>query len=94
VASRSDLEPAFDAAIAQTRECLKAGMTTASGEEATPYLEGLEQELLSERSRAVERGGIDPEWFQRTLRELVEWLPDTELALIAALGRIVRSAPK
>ena len=69
-------------------------MTTSSGEAATSRLENLEDELTSERARVVERGCVDREWFQRTLRELIEWLPETELTLIAALGRIVRSAPK
>ncbi|HEY3134087.1 MAG TPA: hypothetical protein VGJ47_05600 [Gemmatimonadaceae bacterium] len=92
--SRSELESAFDAAIEQIRECLKAGMPTVSGEPATSQLEKLEQELTFERARTIERGSLDRDWFQRTLRGLVDWLPETELALIAALGRIVRSAPK
>ena len=69
-------------------------MRTSSGDAATSQLEKLEEELRSERARVIERGSVDREWFQRTLRELIEWLPETELTLIAALGRIVRSAPK
>jgi hypothetical protein len=65
-------------------------MKAAGGEEAGPYLEKLEQELKLERSRALERGTVDREWFQKTARWLVEWVPETELMLIAALGRIAR----
>jgi hypothetical protein len=42
---------------------------------------------------SLERGSVDREWFQRTVRWVVEWVPDTELTLIAALGRIARAAP-
>jgi len=69
-------------------------MRTSSGDTATPQLENLEEELTSERARVIERGSVDREWFQRTLRGLIDWLPETELTLIGALGRIVRSGPK
>jgi hypothetical protein len=46
-----------------------------------------------ELESALERGAVDREWFQRTVRDLVEWVPETELTLIAALGRIARTAP-
>ncbi|HZF72700.1 MAG TPA: hypothetical protein VEZ51_04675 [Gemmatimonadaceae bacterium] len=92
--SRSELEFAFDAAIAEVQKSIKVGMTTIGGESATAYLQQLDDELKAERRRAVERGLVDREWFQTTIRGLVEWVPETELSLIAALGRIVRSAPK
>jgi len=94
LANESELESAFDAAITQTRECLKASMTTSSGNTATSQLKKLEEELTFERARVIERGSVDREWFQRTLRGLIDWLPETELTLIAALGRIVRSGQK
>lgn len=84
------LAAAFDAAIAQTRKCLDAGMTTLSGESARSRLEILQEELESERKRAVEVGTVDREWLQKTVRALVEWVPETELTLIAALGIIAR----
>jgi hypothetical protein len=31
-------------------------------------------------------------WFQEALRSIDEWLPETEIMLIAVLGRIARSA--
>jgi hypothetical protein len=68
-------------------------MKSIGGEPAAPLLEKLEKELKLERTRAIERGAVDLEWFQRTVRDLVEWVPETELTLIAALGRIARAAP-
>ena len=90
----SELESAFDAAIAEVQKSMNVGMTAIGGEVATPYLQQLGDELRVERARAVERGTVDTEWFQKTVRRLIEWLPETELTLIAVLGRIVRSAPK
>jgi hypothetical protein len=94
VAKSSELESAFDSAIAEVQKSMNTGMTTIGGEVAAPYLQQLGDDLRVERAKAVERGAVDREWFQKTLRRLVEWLPETELTLIAALGRIVRSAPK
>lgn len=93
MASTAELKTAFDAAIAQTRKSLKAGMKTIGGEPATPHLEKLQEELALERARALERGGVDREWFQKIVRGVLEWAPETELALVAALGRIARAAP-
>ena len=92
--SRSELEFAFDAAIAEVQKSIKVGMTTIGGESATAYLQQLDDELKAERRRAVERGLVGREWFRKTIGRLVEWLPETEISLIPALGRIVRSAPK
>ena len=94
MAKTSELESAFDAAIAEVQKSMNVGMPAIGGEVAAPYLQRLGDELKVERARAVERGVVDTEWFQKTVRQLVEWLPETELTLIAALGRIVRSAPK
>ena len=89
--TNAELESAFDAAIAQTRKSITADMKAIGGDSAIPYLEKFEKELLFERARAVKRGSIDREWFQKTVRGLIEWVPDTELTLIAALGRIARA---
>jgi len=93
LAATAELESAFDAAITQTRKCIKAGMKAVGREPAGPYLEKLEEELKLERARAVKRGAVDREWFQKTVRGLVEWVPETELTLIAALGGIARATP-
>jgi hypothetical protein len=69
-------------------------MTAIDGESAAPHLRKLEEELKLERARALKRGAIDREWFQKTVRWLIEWAPDSDLPLVAALGRIARAAPK
>jgi hypothetical protein len=88
-----ELEAAFDAAIAAVNNSVRARMKAADGESAEPQLRKLGQELKDQRESAVERGDIDREWFQRTMRWLVGWLPETEPKLIAAMGRIARAAP-
>jgi hypothetical protein len=88
-----ELESAFDAAISQVGKCERAGLKTAGGESAIPNLQKLAAELKAERARALERGSVDREWFQATVRWLIEWAPETELTLIAALGRIARVTP-
>jgi hypothetical protein len=93
LSATAELEFAFDAAIAQVRKSIKAGMKTVGGEPAGPYLEKLGEELKLERARALKRGAVDREWFQKTVRDLIEWVPETELTLIAALGQIARAAP-
>jgi hypothetical protein len=88
----TDLETALTQAIEQTRKSLAAGMTTIDGDEARPQLERLAAELKALRDRAMKEGTVDQEWIQKTVRWLVEWVPDSDLTLIAAIGRIARSA--
>jgi len=90
LAMPQDLEKAFDSALAQVERLLATGMNAADGASARPQLEKLENELKLERGRVLERGTVDLEWFKKTVREVVEWVPDEELALVAALGGIVR----
>jgi hypothetical protein len=71
---------------------LATGMKTTDGDSARPQLEKLERELKVQREEARERGAVDLDWFQTTVRWTTEWVPDTEISLIAALGRIVRVA--
>ncbi len=68
-------------------------MICVDGSSAVANLDQLEKELLDERNRASERGSIDREWFQKTMRWLVEWIPETDMSLIAALGKIARAKP-
>lgn len=89
----TDLESAFNTALTQVQRSIAAGMKTSDGNSARPQLEKLEQELRAQLANALERGSVDRQWFQNTLRWVVEWLPDTEPTLIGALGRIVRTAP-
>jgi hypothetical protein len=89
----AELEDAFDTALTRVRRSIAAGMKTSDGSSAQPQLEQLERELKEQRTTALEQGKIDREWFQKTVRWVVEWVPDDELTLVAALGRIVRAAP-
>lgn len=93
MAAKSDLSEAFDEALAATQRERSTGMTCADGSSAAGNLDQLERELVAERERALDRGKVDKEWFQRIIRWLVEWVPETELTLIAALGRIARVKP-
>jgi hypothetical protein len=91
---KPELEEAFDVAVAATRNCRAAGMVCVDGSSAMANLDRLEGELVDEKMRVLAGGSVDKEWFQQTVRWLVEWVPETELVLIAALGRIARAKPR
>jgi hypothetical protein len=86
------LERAFDAALMHVERSLATGMKTTDGVSARPQLEKLARDLKVQREEARKRGAVDLDWFQTTVRWTTRWLPDTEISLIAALGRIVRVA--
>lgn len=88
-----ELEVAFNAALTHVERSLAAGLETMDGSSAKLQLERLERELRVQRDLALEHGSVDRDWFQRTVRWVTEWVPDTEISLIAALGRIVRATP-
>jgi len=83
----------FDEALRLANKALSGALETIDVEEARPKLEALAAELLAERDRAVQRGSVDREWIQKTVRWMVEWVPDSDLTLIAAIGRIARLTP-
>jgi hypothetical protein len=87
------LQRAFDLALARVERLLANDMKTVKGVSARRQLEKLEKELKHERTLALQRETVDRAWLQRTVRWVVEWVPDKELALLAALGAIVRAAP-
>ena len=87
------LQLAFDLALARVERLLANDMKTVKGVSARRQLEQLEKELKQERTLALQRETVDRVWLQRTVRWVVEWVPDKELALLAALGAIVRAAP-
>jgi hypothetical protein len=89
-----EMEVAFDEALTHVERSIADGLKTMDGEAAKPQLEKLGRELKIQRGRALERGALDREWFQQTVRWVTEWVPDTEITLIAALGRIARAAPE
>jgi hypothetical protein len=93
LAKVKELEVAFEAALTHVERSLAGGMKTMNGDSASAQLENLERELRLQRDQACNRGTVDYDWFQQTIRWVAEWVPDTEITLIAALGRIVRSAP-
>jgi hypothetical protein len=86
-----DLKVAFDAALTHVERSLVTDLKTVNGHSARAELEKLERELRIQRDQTLDRGTVDKEWFQRTLRWVTEWVPDTEIMLIAALGRIARA---
>jgi hypothetical protein len=89
----ADLQSAFDKALTLVRRSIASGLKASDGSSARPQLERLERELKDQRATALERGSVDREWLQKTVRWVVEWIPDDELKLVAALGQIVRAAP-
>ena len=93
MSTTKDLEVAFNAALTHVERSLAAGLKTMDGDSARTQLEKLERELRVQRDEALERGFVDRDWFQQTVRWVTEWVPDTEITLIAALGRIVRVVP-
>ena len=93
LAKPADLESAFDTALRHVERSISSGMKTSAGSSARTQLEALETELRRERAKAVELGIVDRDWLQQTVRSAVEWVPEKELTLLAALGRIARSAP-
>ena len=94
MAKHADLIGAFDAAIEEVKRTKDNGMTTLAGASAGPELDQLITELRAEKARSAERGRVDREWFQKTLKWVVGWLPESDLKVIAALGRIVRVQPQ
>jgi hypothetical protein len=88
-----NMEVAFDAALTHVERLLATGLKTINGDSARPELERLAQDLKLQRDQALERGAVDRVWFQQTVRWVTEWVPHTEITLIAALGRIARAAP-
>lgn len=91
MAKTHDLEVAFDEALRQVERSLAGGLETNDGDSARSQLEKLERELRRERDHALIRGHVDREWFTQTVRWVTEWVPETEITLIAALGRIARA---
>jgi len=89
----SDIETAFDAARHQVRRAVAAGLVNLKGESAREQLEQLEFRLQTERAKAIQRGSVDLDWVQKTIRWTVEWAPESDITILASLGRIARLAP-
>jgi hypothetical protein len=93
LAKPPSLQVAFDKALTHVQRSISSGMKASDGSSALPQLEKLEAELRAQLANALEYGSLDREWFQKTVRWVVEWIPDDELTLVAALGGIVTAAP-
>ena len=93
--SAAAIVAAFDAALRQVDRAIAAGLAAADGRPAAERLTTLRASLAAEREAAVARGAVDAAWVRDTVRDVAAWTPDSELALLAALGGIarVRSAP-
>jgi hypothetical protein len=88
-----DLERAIDKALTRVQRAIASGMETSDGSSALTQLEKLRQGLTDQRAYASDHGSIDREWLHATIRWVIEWVPDDELALVAALGAIARVDP-
>jgi len=86
-----ELAAAFDAALRQVDRALAGELRTRGGDPARPQLEHLRDTLEAERGAALARGSADPAWVRTVVRAVVDWTPDTEVALVAALGQIARA---
>jgi hypothetical protein len=85
-----DVEIAFDAAIDQVQRAISTGLSADDGAPLADKLGQLEFRLRTERANAVERTTVDREWVQKTIRWVVDWVPESDLTILAALGRIAR----
>ncbi len=93
MATNSEMESAFDSALESVERAIAGDMRTLAGDSARLQLEKLLEELRAERAIAVKRGSVERDWFQRTVRWVVEWAPETDPTLLAALGRIAQATP-
>jgi len=91
--SKNEIKTAFDAALDQVARAATTGLSAPDGRSVIEQLGQLEFRLRTEREKALARGTIDREWVQKTVRWVVEWMPESNLTIIAALGRISRIRP-
>lgn len=88
-----EIEAAFADALEAVEAAAASGMISLNGDSAREQLGQLEFRLRDERVKALERGSVSRDWVQKTIRWTVEWAPESDITLIAALGRIARLAP-
>ncbi len=91
--SKNEIETAFDAALDQVTRAATTGLLAPDGRSVLEQLGQLEFRLRTERAKVLKRGTIDRDWVQKTVRWVVEWMPESNLTIIAALGRIARIRP-
>ena len=88
----AELDAAFANALRQVARARAADLRTRDDEPARDRLAALREALERERATAATAGAVDPGWIARTVRDVASWTPDTEVALLAALGGIHRAA--
>ena len=89
--SHEELVRAFDDVEQRVARAIAAPMLDRDGRPAIAHLERLRRALAAEREHALATGRVRAEWARTVVRDVSEWTPDDELALIGALGRIVRA---
>jgi hypothetical protein len=89
--AQSRLLAAFDETIAAVRRMEAVGLRAVDGTSAQAQLAQLLQELSTQRSAIAGGAPLDPEWSGRVVRWVAEWIPESELPLLARLGGIARA---
>jgi hypothetical protein len=87
----SRLLAALDQTIAAVRRMEAVGLRTVDGASAQAQLARLIEELTTQRAAIAGGAPLDPEWAGRTVRWVAEWIPESELPLLARLGGIARA---
>jgi hypothetical protein len=82
---------AFDQTIAVVRRMEAVGLRTVHGASAQAQLTRLVNELSTQRAAIAGGAALDPEWAGRLVRWVAEWIPESELPLLARLGGIARA---
>jgi hypothetical protein len=82
---------AFDQTIAAVRRMEAVGLRTLDGASAQSQLGRLIHELSTQRAAIAGGAALDPEWPGRVVRWVAEWIPESELPLLARLGGIARA---
>ncbi len=89
-ADRQGLVAAFGGAIAAVRRLEASDLRTSTGQSALPLLAQLGADLAARQADIAAGKPLDREWAGRVVRWAAEWIPDSELPLIARLGNIAR----
>jgi len=82
---------ALDQTIAAVRRMEAVGLRTVDGASAQSQLGRLIKELTTQRAAIAGGAPLDPEWAGRLVRWVAEWIPESELPLLARLGSIARA---
>jgi len=82
---------AFDQTIAAVRRMEAVGLRAVDGTSAQAQLARLIQELTTQRAAIAGGAALEPEWAGRVVRWVAEWIPESELPLLARLGGIARA---